>query len=67
MLHQFPWNKEYLTLYYEFPSAGVEVQQLQQYRVQSPQRQMVNAFVVVQSLANTPGEHPGVGDHPFVS
>lgn len=29
-----------------------EVQQLQQYKAQSPQRQMVNAFVVVQSLAN---------------
>ena len=32
------------------PSGGVKGQQLQQYRVQSPQRQMVNALVI-QSLA----------------
>ena len=51
LLHQFPWCKECLTLFTMNP-----LQQVQQHRVQSPQRQMANAFVV-QSQANALGEH----------
>ena len=53
--HQF--GTECLTLHPEFPSGDVEGQQLQQLRVQFPQRQMANSLVVVvQSLANTLGK-----------
>jgi len=46
---------ECLSLHFEFPSAGVEGQQLQQQSVQSPQRPVANALVV-QSLANALGK-----------
>ena len=36
---------------------GVKDQELQQHRVQSPQRQMANKLVVVQSLANAPVQY----------
>ena len=38
----------YLTLHPECPSGGAEGQQLQQHRVQSSQRQMASALLVVQ-------------------
>ena len=40
-----------------------EGQQLQQLRVHSPQRQMANTLVVVQSLANALGKHQFVTDN----
>ena len=46
----------------ELPAGGVEGQHLQQHRVQSLQRQMANALVVVQSLANALGKHQFVVD-----
>ena len=51
-----------LTLYPEFPSVGVEGQQLQQPRVQFPQRQMANALVAAQLLANALGKCQFVAD-----
>ena len=51
LFDQIAWSTEYLTPLWN-PSEGVERQQLQQNRVQSLQRQMANAIVVVQSLAN---------------
>ena len=56
LFHQILWSTECLTLHPEFPSGGVEGQQLQPHRVQSLQRQMANALAVVQSLANALGE-----------
>ena len=44
----FP-GAECLTLHPEFPSEGVEGQQLQ-HRVRSPQRQMANALIVLVQL-----------------
>ena len=41
--HQFPWSIECLIPPWT-PSGGVEGQQLQQHRVQSPQGQMANAL-----------------------
>ena len=59
LLHQFPWweseRAQCLTLRPEFSSGGVEGQQLQQHRVQSLQRQMANALVVL-LLANALGK-----------
>ena len=55
LFHQFPWSTECLTLPPDFRSGGVEGQQLQQHRVQSPQRQMANALVV-QSVENSLGK-----------
>ena len=43
--HQIPWNTECLTPP-STPSRVVEDQHLQQHGVQSPQRQMENAFIV---------------------
>ena len=49
LFHQFPWSTECLTLHAELPSVGVEDQQLQQRRVQFPQRQKANALVLLVS------------------
>ena len=48
--HQVPWSPECLTLHAKFPSKSVEGQQLEQHR------QMANALVVFQSLANALGK-----------
>ena len=48
--HQFHWSTECLTLHSKLPSGSVKGQQLQQHR------QMANALVVVQSLANALGK-----------
>ena len=56
LFHGFPWSTECLTLHPEFPSEGVEGWQLRQHRVQSPQRPMANALVVVQSVENALGK-----------
>ena len=56
LFYQFSSSTECLTFHPEFPSEGVEGWQLRQHRVQSPQRPMANALVVVQSLANALGK-----------
>ena len=53
---QFFWTTECLTLHPELPSGCVKSQQLQQHKAQCPQRQMANALVVAQSLANVLGK-----------
>ena len=47
-LHQFCWSTLCFIFHPEFPSGGVEGQQLHQHRFQSPQRQMENVLVVGQ-------------------
>ena len=42
--HQFSWHTKSLILHPELPSGQVEGQQLQQHRIQSPQRQMADAL-----------------------
>ena len=56
LFYQFPWSTECLAPDPEFPSEGAEGWQLQQHRVQSPQRPMAKALVVVQWLANALGK-----------
>ena len=63
LLHQFPWSTECLCLFPELFLESVEVQQLQEHRVKSLQRQLANAyFVGVQSLANALGKGQFVVD-----
>ena len=47
LFHRFPWSTQCLILHLEFPSAGVDGQQPQQHRVQSLQRQMVKALLLL--------------------
>ena len=53
LFHEILWSTECLTLHPEFPSGGVEGQQLQQHRVQSLQRQMANALCKHQFVVDT--------------
>ena len=53
LFHQFPWSTECLILHTQLPTGLVEGQQLPQYRVQSPQRQMTNALGKCQFVVNT--------------
>ena len=50
LLHQFPWSTECLIFYLELSSGRVKSQQPQQHR------QMANALVDVQLLANALGK-----------
>ena len=53
LFHQIPWSTEGLTPPWT-PSEGIEGQQLQQHRVQCPQKQMANALVFVSLKRNQP-------------
>ena len=44
MFQQFPWSTESIILYFELLSRHVGGQQLQEHKVQSPQRWMANAL-----------------------
>ena len=62
LLYQFLCSTKCLILHPELPSGHVKGQQLQLHRVQSLQRQMANALVVDQTLANALGTRQFVVD-----